>query len=251
MTATPQLPQRRSSPTHTLSSNYVLSIVVAVLIVVQVVTIPLSFHSSISSTSSTNQDCTGSNLPPTGISSLSSVERAPPSKNETFTTQSPPSTVKRTKRSDVPDGTFNGYPIFLKSGGSIHSSVQCVGQNYRENAWIHRSCKFRHFCFDTVEKEFVIYQSKQEAELQQAMANQTFMDASNHMKTEVAIGGINTKWTWSEGVPRLKWFPKVIQAELEEDYYELDDDVVWVPYHAFFAQNPGMFYNFSCISLHS
>ena len=55
----------------------------------------------------------------------------------------------------------------------------------------------------------------------------------------VAIGGINTKWTWSSGVPRLRWFPKVVRGALEDDYYALDDDVVWVPYHSFFAQNPG------------
>mmetsp|Transcript_14797 Transcript_14797/g.24463 ORF Transcript_14797/g.24463 Transcript_14797/m.24463 type:complete len:366 (+) Transcript_14797:75-1172(+) len=55
----------------------------------------------------------------------------------------------------------------------------------------------------------------------------------------VSIGGINTKWTWSRGVPRLKWFPKVIQGDLTEPYYELDESVVWIPYHSFFAQNPG------------
>jgi hypothetical protein len=32
---------------------------------------------------------------------------------------------------------------------------------------------------------------------------------------------------------------RVVEGVLEEDYYELDDDVVLVPFHSFFAQNPG------------
>jgi hypothetical protein len=119
-----------------------------------------------------------------------------------------------------------------------------VGENFRKNAWIHRSCKFRHFCFDTEEKEFVIYQSNEDAQLEQAIGKNTFAYSSSDMDADVAvaIGGINTKWTWSRGVPRLRWFPKIVRGALEDDYYALDDDVVWVPYHSFFAQNPGMIY---------
>jgi hypothetical protein len=106
-----------------------------------------------------------------------------------------------------------------------------------------------------------LYQSKEEQELDATLASfgrdkqplgapgefdklsekASFVDSSALSMTNnpVSIGGINTKWTWSRGVPRLKWFPKIIKGDLTEPYYELDDDVVWVPYHSFFAQNPG------------
>ena len=185
-----------------------------------------------------------------------------------------------------PDGTFNGYPIYYRrvsklqsqsqsplqsqsqSQSQSYSSIHCIGQNYRETAWIHRSCHFRQFCFDTVERDFVIFQSPQDQKLQQLLTRSqqysSFADLSSSLimtnkgshiinsnstsKTNhfyenhplaVAIGGINTKWTWSTGVPRLRWFPRVVEGPLSEDHYQLDPQVVWIPYHSFFAQNPG------------
>ncbi|KAI2512018.1 hypothetical protein MHU86_2306 [Fragilaria crotonensis] len=83
------------------------------------------------------------------------------------------------------------------------------------------------------QKEFVIYQSNEDAQLQQAIGKNNFAFSSSDMDEDVsvAIGGINTKWTWSSGAPRLRWFPKVVRGALEDDYYAVDDDVVWVPYH--------------------
>jgi hypothetical protein len=145
------------------------------------------------------------------------------------------------KRTDKPAGLFNNYPIYYKDGkeNPIHSSVHCVGENYNKMAWIRRSCKFRHFCFDTLAQDFVIYQSKEEQELQASMSHRQFHDASNTMNVTVAIGGINTKWTWKSGVPRMEWFPKVIPGELSEPYYELDPSVVWIPVHSLAGFNPG------------
>ena len=145
------------------------------------------------------------------------------------------------RRTDTPDGLFNTYPIYYKDGkeNPIHSSVHCVGENYDKMAWIRRSCKFRHFCFDTLAQDFVIYQSKEEHELQASMTDHKFHDASNTMNVTVAIGGINTKWTWKSGVPRMEWFPKVIEGELTEPYYELDPSVVWIPVHSLAGFNPG------------
>ena len=147
------------------------------------------------------------------------------------------------QRTDKPDGTFNNFPIYFNDGKNnpIHSSVQCVGENYNKLAWIHRSCKFRHLCFDMTAQEFVIYQSKEEQELQEAMNHREFHDTSNTMNVTVAIGGINTKWTWKRGVPRMEWFPKIIQGELTEPYYELDPSVVWIPIHSLAGFNPGKF----------
>lgn len=142
-------------------------------------------------------------------------------------------------------GTFNGYRIYYKDGAAkpIHSSVQCVGHNFQTDlkraGWIHRSCKFRHFCFDTREKEFVLFRSPQELRMHEATHHREFMEASTSMNTSVAIGGINSKWTWREGVPRLEWFPKVVQGDLQEGYYELEPNVVWAIFHSLAAFNPG------------
>ena len=246
------LPQRPSS--RQPSSTRILSSIVILLIVVQVFVVQLSFDGKrtpfTSATTATDMPCsqaTTSSLSASFLQFGSSESVQKPALTSTR------SGTRRNHQGVTPDGTFNGYPIYHRrassSGNSTtmttttsqHSSVQCVGQNFRNDSWIHRSCKFRHLCFDTVEQNFVIYQSKEDAQLQQAMRNNPFAESSSDMDADVgvAIGGINTKWTWSRGVPRLRWFPKVVQGALEEDYYELDADVVMVPFHSFFAQNPG------------
>jgi hypothetical protein len=184
------------------------------------------------------------------------------------------------------DGTFNGYPIYLRQSASskVQSSIHCVGDNFRDDAWIHRSCQFRRLCFDTKEREFVVFSSATNPNYLQhkiqdplnsrtssslststtnnnlvsntssiqnlpSRSNSSSMSSysslfsiSNHMmNADVSIGGINTKWTWSRGVPRLRWFPRIISSPLEGEYYELDKNIVMVPFHSFFAQNPGSY----------
>ena len=144
---------------------------------------------------------------------------------------------KKTDRKLV--GSFNGFDLYYHNETSVHSSVQCVGENYQEkNAWMHRSCKFRHFCLDISTNEFVIFQSDEEKALQDELQHHDWVDASNVMNETVSIGGINSKWMWSKGVPRLEWSPRVIHGELRE-YYALDPSVVWVPFHSMAAFNPG------------
>eukprot|EP00521_Asterionellopsis_glacialis_P016938 CAMPEP_0195306424 /NCGR_PEP_ID=MMETSP0707-20130614/37191_1 /TAXON_ID=33640 /ORGANISM="Asterionellopsis glacialis, Strain CCMP134" /LENGTH=357 /DNA_ID=CAMNT_0040370641 /DNA_START=671 /DNA_END=1744 /DNA_ORIENTATION=- len=59
--------------------------------------------------------------------------------------------------------------------------------------------------------------------------------------TTVSIGGINPKWTErAHGIPRLEWFPKIIQEELTTGYYTFEDpDLLWVPFHSIAGWNPG------------
>jgi hypothetical protein len=74
-----------------------------------------------------------------------------------------------------------------------------------------------------------------------------FHHLSNLMSNKtssVAIGGINNKWTYKDqGIPRLKWFPRVISSDdlvIEGvGYYELDPSVVWIPFHSMAGYNPG------------
>ena len=287
-----------------VSSVCILSIVVVVLMVVQVVIIPLALLQQQSSSVTTMT--TDRRVQPSArhernsqrVDILSQVTpeedtRTSPShhlrnSNNGYQNHreqraiSPPSSVNNLTNKLVgangkqrqPDGTFNDYNIYLRNSTiKRSSSVQCVGENFMENAWIHRSCQFQHFCFDTVARDYVIYQSKADQQLQEALDQHNAItritarrkatwfrriqewwwwllkgdadENSSHQKQnvsnqQVAIGGINPKWTGTaDGVPRLKWSPRVVQGDLQEDYYELDDHVVLVPFHSFAAFNPG------------
>jgi hypothetical protein len=175
------------------------------------------------------------------------------------------------------DGAFNGYPIYyvdMQAGSSSlnateqrprqHSTVHCAGDNFQhDTAWIHRSCQFRRLCFDTNENEYVIFRSPQDVKLQEALAkykdgcgaivssstgifgwfsaffSSAAVRTSPALDESVALGGLNPKWTW-DGMNRVKWFPKVvITDDFPQQYYELDPKVVWVPFHSFYAANPG------------
>jgi hypothetical protein len=194
---------------------------------------------------------------------------------------SPPNISKSSSSSStenrVPDGTFNGYPIYYHQvNESIYSQVHCVGETYppvpnkdikpvskrkkhtkaQEDAdwtWTHRSCQFSFFCFDSETREFQIYQDPKEHDMLNFLQQRPHMDVSQSFVTEheltrnqrlnssyaVSIGGINLKWTRAEyGVPRLKWFPRILH-EPPKDFYSLPDNVVLLPFHSLAAFNPG------------
>jgi hypothetical protein len=201
--------------------------------------------------------------------------------NDGETARSSSSTASYTNRSrgqGASIGTFNGYPIYyvdLQSSTSNrtstrteHSTVHCASDNFQhDTAWIYRSCQFRRLCFDTNENDFVIFRSPHDVKVQEALAKYkdgpppasssmfgrfsslfTSTAVKDHTSTSldesVALGGLNPKWTW-DGMNRMKWFPKVvITDEIPEQYYELDPNVVWVPFHSFYAANPGKFQMF-------
>ena len=142
-------------------------------------------------------------------------------------------------------GTFNGFNMRYREG-PIHSSVHCVGSNFESKdgmrlAWMYRSCRFQHFCFDLDKRDFVLFRSKEERALIELSRNDTFFEPSSTMtNTSVSLGGINNKWNFvKKGVHRLEWFPEVREGDLTEGYYVLDDDVVWTPFHSLAGFNPG------------
>jgi hypothetical protein len=181
-----------------------------------------------------------------------------------------------TKEDRVPDGTFNGYPIYYhQADESIYSQVHCVGETYppipddavpvnkrqvklkaqadADWTWTRRSCQFSFFCFDLETREFQIYQDQKEHEILDFLQKRPHMDVSQSFVTEheltrnqrlnssfaVSIGGINLKWTRADhGVPRLKWFPRILH-EPPKDFYALPDNVVLLPFHSLAAFNPG------------
>jgi len=146
---------------------------------------------------------------------------------------------RRREQPHVPaDGSFNGIPIHYQEGPMEYSTVACVGDNYQEDAWLYRSCQFRHFCFDVEEKEFVLVQSPQERQwLQQYAHSKSLVGAAMNTNIPVALGGLNAKWS-AQAFPKLKWFPRVLEEPIT-GYYELPDDYVWVPYHSMAGFNAG------------
>jgi hypothetical protein len=131
--------KRRS---HTI--NVILKVLVVILSVSQMIMIPLAFHLSSSSSSPSEA------RPNMGVPPPPSTRRQSSVRSATDEERPPPTAA----------GSLNGYPIYYRENKTVHSSVSCVGENYRPNAWIHRSCQFRHLCFHLKTKEFVLYQSR-------------------------------------------------------------------------------------------
>jgi hypothetical protein len=158
---------------------------------------------------------------------------------------------KRKTYSDATaDGKFNGYPIHFKETKGVHTLPHCVGENYQEGkSWMHRSCRFDFFCFDTDIKEFVVFESPDDEKLYTHLEQRPFVDVSqSYMKKStnqsntVSLGGINLKWTMKdEGIPRLEWFPEIRTKTADDilSYYELPRDIVMVPFHSMNGANPG------------
>ncbi|KAG7367073.1 DUF563 domain containing protein [Nitzschia inconspicua] len=150
---------------------------------------------------------------------------------------------------------------------------------FQDTSWQHRSCHFQFFCYDVDEKEYVIYLSQKDQDdagfglshlddhtghwdvSQTYFRNMTKVTpneepagrkkshvADVHHPYGVSIGSINGKWA-QMGIPRLKWFPKVIYGpvpvaqhkEHNNPYqvYTLPSSVVMIPFHSLSASNPG------------
>ncbi len=71
--------------------------------------------------------------------------------------------------------------------------------------------------------------------------------AGQYSPLDVALGGINPSWRapptprvpYEIGIDKIRWTPKVYNKMPFEKYYELDPNVVLVPYHSFAAANVG------------
>lgn len=145
----------------------------------------------------------------------------------------------------TPDGTFNGAPIYLMSHNNVRSNVHCVGENYKPDAWMQRSCQYSFMCLDTETKEFRTFQSSEEALLSEYLTQRQYMHSSSTMlrhaneSLTVSLGGINQKW--GKDIPRIEWAPTIVPvtAATELNYYMLPDDVVLIPFHSLNGANPG------------
>jgi hypothetical protein len=159
-------------------------------------------------------------------------------------------TTKHFERVDAPpaDGTFNGYPVYFRQDvKEIETTSHCVGENYQEGkSWMHRSCEFSFFCFDTATKDFVVFQSPEDEKIYVHVdlnpfldVSQSFLKQGSNKTNTVSLGGINLKW--ADGIHRLEWFPEIRSLRPDEtlSFYELPTSVVMVPFHSMNAANPG------------
>lgn len=159
--------------------------------------------------------------------------------------------VRRYSKGDLEaaDGSFNGYPVyFRKDIRNVETISHCVGENYQEEtSWQKRSCEFSDFfCFDTVTKDYVVFDKVENEMMYKHAESQPFIDISqSYLKksesraNSMSLGGINLKW--GEDVSRLEWFPEIRLIKDEEplSFYELPSNVVLVPFHSMNGANPG------------
>jgi hypothetical protein len=140
-----------------------------------------------------------------------------------------------------PDGHFNSIPVYYKSE-PVHSTYNCIGENFRDDAWLFRSCTFRNLCFDMSNNSFVLFPSPEDqafAKLVQQDNTSNFTYLSTTGEPLVSLGGINPKWKGFHKRSKLKWFPRLETKPLETGYYELPPDSVWLPFHSFAGYNAG------------
>jgi hypothetical protein len=162
----------------------------------------------------------------------------------------------------IPDGTFNGGPIYLQSKkiSELRSRAHCVGETYQtQRAWQDRSCHFDFLCYNVTSGGYVVFENEADRVLSENYAVRKFAHVSSilHRGNEsnsVSIGGVNIKWG-QNGIPRLKWFPEILEVpsfadymrsknglrirEPELMYYELPLNSILIPYHSLNGANPG------------
>jgi hypothetical protein len=141
------------------------------------------------------------------------------------------------------DATFNNYPITLQRDKPFHSTVHCVGETHHpETAWMHRSCEFQNLCLDIKTKEFHVVASPYEEAFQQRRVDHSFSSTELlYNGTNIALGGINPRWQgkdFNQGIDKVRWSPNVL-TKAPKEYYTLQSDVVFLPFHSFAAHNVG------------
>lgn len=148
--------------------------------------------------------------------------------------------------------TFNGLPVTYRPASSQNpdSSVHCVGENYGVDAWMYRSCQFRHLCFDLDSQELVLFPSIEERQLIDLLSQR---DSSKRQEvtiqsimspdTKIALGPIQNLSGDSDSTSRndqrrrLEWFPTTVtdsddSLTMTNGYYELPENVVLVPFYS-------------------
>ena len=101
------------------------------------------------------------------------------------------------------------------------SDVHCVGENFlgtERDSLRHKSCSFRHLCYDFTQQDFIVTASERFVALEsliEGQANRTFSSTV-----------LSPPWAQEE---RTQWFPRRDDSR-NSMYYQLPDDVVMVPF---------------------
>eukprot|EP00539_Tryblionella_compressa_P017588 CAMPEP_0178850864 /NCGR_PEP_ID=MMETSP0746-20121128/20784_1 /TAXON_ID=913974 /ORGANISM="Nitzschia punctata, Strain CCMP561" /LENGTH=545 /DNA_ID=CAMNT_0020516327 /DNA_START=35 /DNA_END=1673 /DNA_ORIENTATION=+ len=142
-----------------------------------------------------------------------------------------------TVNDDAADGTFSGYPIYLKENQKhVETVPHCVGENYQQD---------KYGCIGRANSAFFVSTKMyKHVEVRPFLdISQSYLQQTKDKKNTVSLGGINLKWGMRNetGIPRLEWFPEIRRLGPGEtlSYYELPPSVVMVPFHSMNAANPG------------
>lgn len=126
---------------------------------------------------------------------------------------------------------------------NFFSTSHCVAENYELDGWKYRSCQFRNLCFDTQMKEFVLFPSPEEIELEKLIKTRhdKHITISTLMgDSSVSLGTLAPDWSTRQS--SLRWFPRIeVDRSLlkERGIYMLPESIVMIPFHSFQAKNPG------------
>ena len=205
---------------------------------------------------------------PHGVPELSNKHPSKANTKQQYTVQTPKppevasSSNNKSVRARRPIvGTFNGLPITQgdhNGQGTLQSFVRCTPHTnlYGNNkTWMYRSCTFTNLCFDLNSSQYVVFTTSTSAKESNPQLPQQETDSTipsnfkvhpDHTNSlSMALGGLNSRWDVGHGLDRgswkVQWFPEVRNASttLPLHYYQLDDSVVWIPFHSFAGHNVG------------
>lgn len=123
--------------------------------------------------------------------------------------------------------------------GILESHAHCIGDNYKEDNWKHKSCHYRNLCLNRTDNTFVVFRSEHERVLEKNfLGKNKFMHSSTLLNQSVSIGGLNQKWT-NDGMKRLKWTPRIVDTstQVPRQYYLMKTPLIL--YHSLNGANPG------------
>jgi hypothetical protein len=152
-----------------------------------------------------------------------------------------------------------GSTTMSSSSSSIFttSRAHCIGENWEWDAGAYRSCHIQHLCIDVSQRPspFVVwtspFQDTLNATLQRRIATRPssyYPTIATNLDTSVMVGQSIRLGTGEPWFPQPRRPPKssgVVHQDGQDRsffyYYELPDDIVWLPYYAEQpnANNPG------------
>lgn len=162
------------------------------------------------------------------------------------------------------DALFHHQSAFYVERSPPVSGVHCLGETFTSEAFlvlnatavnpmvnidtktpfVYRSCSFQNLCYDVDSKEFLLISSPTSQAANNAMSEsisprfrQVYRSVSWENNT-VSLSPLAQRWTEEER-SFFEWFPKIVQQKDIQGYYQLDPNLVLVPFAMHGASNPG------------